>query len=76
MSTIPDLMVFHAGTRVEGHDGGSSIVTNGGRVLTLVATAPNLERARRKVYENIGRVHFEGAQHRQDIALPKVAGDF
>ena len=69
----PDLLVFHAGTKVADQDEGSSILTNGGRVLTLVGTAPNLEQARQKVYDNIGRVHFEGAHYRKDIALPQKA---
>jgi phosphoribosylamine---glycine ligase len=58
-----DVQVFHAGTRRT--DG--ALVTNGGRVLSVVATAPNLAEARRKAYENVERVHFEGVHFRRDI---------
>jgi phosphoribosylamine--glycine ligase len=40
----------------------------GGRLLTVVATAPTLQEARRKVYENVPRIKIAGAQYRKDIA--------
>jgi phosphoribosylamine--glycine ligase len=64
-----DIIVFHAGTKV-----GSApweVLTNGGRVLTVVAMGKTLAQAREKVYANIGRISFEGAQYRRDIALFK-----
>ena len=61
-----DVMVFHAGTKL---DASGRIVTNGGRVLTVVATGGSLSEARRKVYNNISRIRFEGAHFRHDIAL-------
>jgi phosphoribosylamine--glycine ligase len=61
-----EIMVFHSGTR---HDSAKRILTAGGRVLTVVATAETLVRAREKVYNNISRIHFEGAHYRRDIAL-------
>jgi phosphoribosylamine--glycine ligase len=61
-----EIMVFHSGTR---HDSARRILTAGGRVLTVVATAETLVRAREKVYNNISRIHFEGAHYRRDIAL-------
>ncbi|HMA37689.1 MAG TPA: phosphoribosylamine--glycine ligase [Chloroflexia bacterium] len=48
---------------------GPRIVNAGGRVLTLVARAPNLAAARRLAYEAVGRVAFEGMQYRTDIGL-------
>ena len=42
-------------------------MTNGGRVLSVVATAPNLADARAKAYENVARVRFEGRHFRRDI---------
>ena len=59
-----DVIVFHAGTKLEG----GKILTNGGRVLTVVATGKNLSEAREKVYKNIPRIHFEGCHYRKDIA--------
>ncbi|MGH2517532.1 MAG: phosphoribosylamine--glycine ligase, partial [Ktedonobacterales bacterium] len=60
----PDIHVFHAGTRREPS---GQLVTSGGRVLTLVATAPTVVAARERVYANIERVRFAGAWWRHDI---------
>jgi phosphoribosylamine---glycine ligase len=62
-----DVLVFHAGTALR-DDG--AVVTNGGRVLTVVASAPTLADARAKVYANVQRIHFTAAQYRRDIAAP------
>lgn len=56
--------VFHAGTR-RGDDG--AILTNGGRVLSVVATAPTLEEARAIAYRNVERIQFDGVHYRRDI---------
>jgi phosphoribosylamine---glycine ligase len=61
-----DVKVFHAGTKI-GENG--TILTNGGRVLTVVASGKTLEEARGKVYENIPRISFEGSYYRSDIAF-------
>jgi phosphoribosylamine-glycine ligase len=47
--------------------GEPSIVTDGGRVLGVTALGNTHEEARRKAYENVERIHFEGAQYRRDI---------
>lgn len=62
-----DIMVFHAGTKTGSEPG--QILTNGGRVLTVVAIGKDLAEAREKVYHNISRIHFEGCHYRKDIAL-------
>lgn len=62
-----DVLVFHAGTTL-GEDG--RILTNGGRVLTVVATGSSLAEARAKVYRNVQRIHFTNAYYRRDIAAP------
>ncbi len=59
-----DILVFHAGTRLEN----GKIVTSGGRVITVVATGKSLAEAREKVYANLPRVHFNGCHYRRDIA--------
>ncbi|MBI3931564.1 MAG: phosphoribosylamine--glycine ligase [Chloroflexi bacterium] len=64
-----DIMVFHAGTKVGAEPG--QVLTSGGRVLSVVATASTLAEAREKVYANIARIHFEGCHYRKDIALIK-----
>jgi len=64
-----DIVVFHAGTKVGSKAG--QVLTNGGRVLTVVATGKTIAEARQKVYANIPRIHFEGCHYRKDIALVK-----
>ncbi len=61
-----DILVFHAGTKL---DSSGKVLTNGGRVLTVVAAAKNIALAREIVYNNISRIHFEGCHYRKDIAL-------
>ena len=64
-----DVLVFHAGTKLA-DDG--QMVTSGGRVLTVVAKGKTIGEAREKVYDNISRIHFEGAHYRKDIALREL----
>jgi phosphoribosylamine---glycine ligase len=64
-----DVMVFHAGTKI-----GTTpweVLTNGGRVLTVVAMGKTVAQAREKAYDNVSRIKFEGAHYRKDIALFK-----
>jgi phosphoribosylamine--glycine ligase len=60
---LPDVAVFHAGTKREGN----SVVTSGGRVLGVTAAADSLPLAIQKAYEAAGKIHFDGAQWRSDI---------
>jgi len=64
-----EILVFHAGTKLGEN---SQILTNGGRVLTITATGQTLAEARRKVYQNISLIHFEGCHFRKDIAAREV----
>lgn len=65
----PDVLVFQAGTKVE--DG--RLVTNGGRVLTVVAAGDTLAEARDRAYDNVRRISFEGSRFRTDIGARAVA---
>jgi len=60
------ILVFHAGTKVGSEPG--QVLTNGGRVLTVVAIGKTIAEAREKVYLNLPRIHFEGCHYRRDIA--------
>lgn len=62
-----DILVFHAGTAMR-----NGVVTNGGRVLTMVASGQTLAEARSRVYANIPRIHFQGSHYRQDIAAREI----
>ena len=66
-SVEADVLVFHAGTAL-GDDG--QVLTAGGRVLTVVATAPTLQEARAKAYRNVQHIYFTRAHYRRDIAAP------
>ena len=68
-SVDEDVLVFHAGTRPG--DGGT-VLTDGGRVLTVVAVGNDIAAAREKVYDNISRISFEGCYYRRDIALREI----
>ena len=65
-----DVTVFHAGTKLSSEEGdtGASVVTDGGRVLTVSALGSTIEEARRKAYANAGRIRFKDAYYRKDIA--------
>lgn len=63
---LDDVTVFHAGTAFNQDD---ELVTNGGRVLNVVALADTFEDARELAYEACDKINFEGKQYRHDIAL-------
>jgi len=64
LDAVSDGVVFHCGTRKDGDE----IVTNGGRVLGVMAMGDDLETARAKAYENVKAIQFEKAFYRNDIA--------
>jgi phosphoribosylamine--glycine ligase len=55
--------VFHAGTAER--DG--QIVTDGGRVLTVVAQGETFKAAVERAYATASRIHFDGMHMRRDI---------
>ncbi|HEX7502273.1 MAG TPA: phosphoribosylglycinamide synthetase C domain-containing protein, partial [Acidobacteriota bacterium] len=55
--------VFHAGT-AQGRDG---LVSAGGRVLNVCATAPTLKEAMAKIYDGISFITFDDMAFRRDI---------
>jgi phosphoribosylamine--glycine ligase len=61
---LPDVKVFHGGTRREK----DLVLTDGGRVLAVTALGDTLAEAKRNAYEAAGKIHFQGAHYRRDIA--------
>ena len=66
---VEGVSVFHAGTAER--DG--RLVTAGGRVLGVTATAPSLGAAIARAYGAVGRIHFEGMHYRRDIGRGAIA---
>ena len=62
------ISVFHAGTKSEN----GKIVTNGGRVLNVVACGEDIKEAQKKVYEAVSKISFDGAHYRRDIASKAI----
>jgi len=61
---VEGVKIFHAGTSKR--DGG--FYTSGGRVLGVSARGAELKTAVERAYEACGKIQFEGAQYRKDIA--------
>ena len=61
-----DVVVFHAGTAI-GEDG--KIVTSGGRVLGVTATADTLDEAIVRAYAAVEKICFDKAHYRRDIGV-------
>lgn len=68
---IDGVMVFHAGTK---RNADGELVTNGGRVLNVVALGDTFEEARERAYEACDLINFEGKQLRSDIGRKALAG--
>ncbi|MBS0197187.1 MAG: phosphoribosylamine--glycine ligase [Planctomycetes bacterium] len=62
---VPDVSVFHAGTK-RGQDGG--VVTSGGRVLSVTGLGDTMAAARARAYEACEKIVFTGKTMRTDIA--------
>ena len=71
-AALEDVHVFHAGTTSRG----GTVVTSGGRVLTVSALGTGLDEARRRAYEACSLISFDGMRFRTDIAqrIPTLAG--
>jgi phosphoribosylamine--glycine ligase len=62
---VEGVKVFHAGTSVR--DG--EFYTAGGRVLGVTSRAASLQAAVDRAYEAVGKIQFDGAHYRRDIAI-------
>ena len=55
--------IFHSGTSRNGDE----LVTDGGRVLGVTASAESLQQALTRAYEALAQIRFEGIYYRHDI---------
>lgn len=60
---LPDVTVFHAGTKVEN----GTTFTNGGRVLGVTALGDDIPGAIANAYEAVGKISWDGCYYRKDI---------
>jgi phosphoribosylamine--glycine ligase len=65
---LPDVNVFHSGTAKRGAD----IVSNGGRVLTVVASGADYRKAASRAYEAVGKISFDRMHYRKDIGAKAI----
>src|SRR5205823_14065212 len=64
-----DCVVYHAGTRLDD----SSIVTDGGRVLSVTGFGSELPEAVSRAYSGMKHISFAGMHYRHDIAQKALA---
>ncbi len=65
-----DARVYHMGTKSEG----GRLLTNGGRVLMVIAEGPDIRTAQRKVYAEVARISCDALFYRRDIAHVALDG--
>ena len=61
---VAGALVDHAATALSPN----GLVSSGGRVMTVVGIGADLAEARERAYAAVGRIRFDGEQHRTDIA--------
>ena len=66
--SMRDVKVFHGGTRAQG----KTLVTDGGRVLSVTALGDTIAEARKRAYDALGKIHFEGRHYRTDIGRQAI----
>ena len=69
-TTPANVTIYHAGDKL---DGEGRLVTSGGRVLGITATAPTLKEALADAYAAAETVEFEGKYMRHDIGRRALA---
>lgn len=62
-----EVLIFHAGTKKID----DRLVTDGGRVLNIVAHGNTLDKSLQNVYNQINKIHFDGMNFRKDIGKRK-----
>ena len=68
---LDGVQVFHAGTAVSG----DQVVTNGGRVLTVIGRGPTFQTAIARAYDGVSKIEFAGMRFRRDIGKKAVQAE-
>lgn len=69
LDKVSEGVAFHAGTKTNAH----TVVTDGGRVISMMAMGPDLATAREKAYRGASLLGWEGLYLRNDIGLDLLA---
>ena len=69
-AALPDVTVFHAGTKREG----DRILANGGRVLNVTATGKTIAEAQKRAYAAVDLIDWPEGFCRRDIGWRAVGG--
>lgn len=64
-----DTKVFHAGTTTNAK---GQVVSNGGRVLCVVALGDDVRQAQQKAYQLVAQIDWPGAYYRTDIGFKAI----
>jgi phosphoribosylamine--glycine ligase len=65
-----DVKVFHSGTALRGN----TLVTDGGRVLSVTALGNTISDAQQRAYQALEKVKFDGMHYRTDIGHQALRG--
>ena len=65
---VPNVAVFHAGTRRDG----DNYYTSGGRILGVAAIGASVEAAHAAAYDAASRIEIPGAHYRRDIGMTDI----
>jgi phosphoribosylamine---glycine ligase len=68
--TIPESILFHAGTELNLAD--NKILSSGGRVIAVVSSGESMTDALRKSYDSISQIHFDAMYFRRDIGMDLI----
>ncbi|MCX5705014.1 MAG: phosphoribosylamine--glycine ligase [Candidatus Omnitrophica bacterium] len=66
---MQDVVVFHAGTKLEN----KKIVTSGGRVLGVTGRGSTIKEAINTTYQAVDKINFEGMHYRLDIGKRAIS---
>jgi phosphoribosylamine--glycine ligase len=64
-AALDGVEVLHAATR---RNSAGTLVSGGGRVLSVTAVGDDLAQAHSRAYAGVGRIDLDGSHHRTDIA--------
>ncbi len=65
---VPNVAVFHAGTRRDG----DNYYTSGGRILGVAAIGASVEATHAAAYDAASRIEIPGAHYRRDIGMTDI----